>query len=201
MRTRTARLSDIDSSHAVQQQQPSPQREGRPELTVIGEEPIPNSSNVTDRAEPRPTEYNSLPTGTRIEEDVGTNGHGELAVENGSNEDAVVRLAYVEVDETVRWFFVQAHSTGRVRKIPAGNYKLAFTTGLNWVESEDTFSWHPTYSEFERSFDFKEQHDSDGVQFHSIRVTLHSVPFGNVRTKTITREEFLRGHKHIALER
>ena len=86
-------------------------------------------------------------------------------------------------------------------KISTGNYKLTFTTGLNWVESEDAFSWHPIYSEFERSFEFNEQHDSDRVRYHSISVTLHSVPFGNVRTKTITREEFLRGRKRIALQR
>jgi hypothetical protein len=74
-------------------------------------------------------------------------------------------------------------------------------TGLNWVESEDVFSWQPSYSEFQRAFDFSERRDSEGVQYHSISVTLHAVPLGNVRTRAITREEFLKGHRHVALRR
>jgi hypothetical protein len=70
----------------------------------------------------RPTEYNSLPTGTRIEEDTGTGGHGELTVENGTSEDAVVRLSDVTTDQTVRWFFVQAHSSAHVPRMPPGSY-------------------------------------------------------------------------------
>lgn len=203
-RTGAASLSDIDSAPAQQQPQaPTSQQGSSSEFTIIGEEPIPKNDKPTHVADRRPTEYNSLPTGTRIEEDVGVDGHGELTVENGTNEDAVVRLAQtgIDVDETLRWFFVQAHSTAHVPKIPEGNYRLTFTTGLNWVESEDAFSWHATYSEFERSFEFREQRDSDGIQYHSISVTLHSVPFGNIRTRLISREEFLKGHKHIALQR
>lgn len=176
------------------------QPESSPEWTVVGEEPAPNSDKTPTLADPRPTEYNSLPTGTRLERDVGTGGHGELKVENGNDEDAVVCLATSDSDETVRWFFVKAHSTARVRGIPAGNYQLTFTTGLNWIESEDSFTWHPTYSEFEHPVEFKEQRDSEGIQYHSFSVTLHSVPFGNVHTRTITREEFLRGHRHVALQ-
>ena len=82
----------------------------------------------------------------------------------------------------------------------------AFTTGLNWVESnegdgEGTFSWHPAYSEFEHNFEFSEQRNSEGVHYHNISVTLHSVPAGNVRTRAITREEFLKGHRHVAAQR
>jgi hypothetical protein len=197
--TGTASVSDIDNAAAVQQS--TPEQGSHTEPTIIGEEPIPTSDKPTSRADPRPAEYNSLPTGTRIEDDVGTGGHGELTVDNGSDEDAVVRLAQTDVDETVRWFFVKTHATAHIRKIPAGTYALSFTTGLNWVESEDTFSWHPSYSEFERSFEFKEQHDSQRVEYHSISVTLHSVPFGNVRTRAITRAEFLKSHKHVALQR
>lgn len=196
MHTGKTSVADVNNSAAAHQ--PSPQPENHSEWTVVDEEPVPDKA--TNASDPRPTEYNSLPTGSRIQKDVGIGGHGELKVENGSEEDAVARLALIDSDETVRWFFVRAHSTANMHSIPAANYKLTFTTGLNWVESEDAFSWNPTYSEFESSFEFKERHDSEGVQYHSMSVTLHSVPFGNVHTRTITREEFLRGHKHIALQ-
>ena len=173
---------------------------------VVGEEPVapPNQraggNEPAQPADPRPTEYNSLPTGTRIEEDVGTDGHGKLTVENGTDEDAVAQLSDVATDQTVRWFFVKAHSSAHRARIPQGTYRLTFTTGLNWVESEDTFSWQPSYYEFERTFEYKEQRGDEGVQFKTISVTLQSVLFGNVRTKTITREEFLKGHRHVALQ-
>ncbi len=171
---------------------------------VVGEEsspaPGPPKDESTQPAEPRPTEYNSLPTGTRIEEDSGTRGHGTLTVENGTTEDAVVSLSETTSGQTVRWFFVKAHSSAHLSHIPQGSYSLTYTTGLNWVESDDAFSWQPTYHAFERTLDYTEQRDSERVQYHALSVTLHSVLFGNVRTRTITREEFLKGHRHVALE-
>jgi len=200
--TGTARISDIDES-AAQRQTADSQQGSSAKSKIIGEEPIPRADKPTQLLDPRPTHYNSPATGTRCEEDIGTNGHGELTVENGTSEDAVVRLSEsdIEADQTLRCFFVQAHSTGRVARIPEGTYRLTFMTGLNWVESEDVFSWQPSYSEFQRAFDFSERRDSEGVQYHSISVTLHAVPLGNVRTRAITREEFLKGHRHVALRR
>lgn len=171
---------------------------------VVGEEsppvPDPPKNESTQPADPRPTEYNSLPTGTRIEGDNGTGGHGKLTVENGTTEDAVVRVSDATTDQTVRWFFVKAHNSAHLSRIPQGSYRLTYTTGLNWVESDDAFSWQPTYNEFERTLDYAEQRNSEGVQYHTISVSLNSVLFGNVRTRTITREEFLKGHRHLALE-
>ncbi len=62
-------------------------------------------------------------------------------MENGTNEDAVVHLSDAGTDLIVRCFFVQAHSSAPVADIPQGTYRLTFTTGLNWVESKQTFSW------------------------------------------------------------
>jgi hypothetical protein len=187
----TASVSDIDSSH----------REDSAAPTIVDEKPIPKAAEPsTVAADPRPNEYNSLPTGTRIEGCAGS-GHGELKVDNGTTEDAVVRLSDVTTDGTVCWFFVQAHSYAHMKHIPQGTFTLAFTTGLNWNESEDVFTWHPSYDQFDRVFEFNEQRDSERVQYKTISVTLNPVLFGNVRTKTITRDEFLKGHRHVALQR
>ena len=152
------------------------------------------------KPDPRPTHYNSLPTGTRITEDVGTNGHGDLTISNSTNVDAVVRLYATPSSETVRWFFVQAYSRCSVNAIPEGTYTLAYTSGLDWIDSEDAFRWHPSYHQFERSLTYSEQSVEDGIQYHEISVTLHPVG-GNVRTKQISREEFLNGHRHMPLQR
>lgn len=151
-------------------------------------------------ADSKPAYYNSLPTGARIEEDIGTNGYGKLTVDNGTDEDAAVRLSATGGD-SLRWFFVKAHDSAIVEGIPEGVYTLTFTAGLNWVEPEETFTWQPSYSEFERAFEFSEQRYAEGVRYHSISVTLNPVILGNTRTRAITREEFLKGHSHLALLR
>jgi hypothetical protein len=112
-----------------------------------------------------------------------------------------VRLSDTSTDETVCWFFVQAHSSAHMKHIPQGRFTLAFTTGLNWNESEDVFTWHPSYDQFDQVFEFNDQRDSERVHYETINVTLNPVLFGNVQTKTITREEFLKGHRHVALQR
>jgi hypothetical protein len=210
LRTTSVSKQDAPSPSRIQEQapsQPNPNAESTDNFEVVDAQPAASQRGVVDEpkhmktADPRPTDYNTLPTGTRIEEDIGTGGHGELDVDNGTSEDAVVRLCDDTTDQTLRWFFVQAHSSAHVAKVPRGTYRLIFTTGLNWVEAEDTFSWHPSYSEFDKTFEFNEQRNSEGVQYKAISVTLNPVLFGNVRTKTITREEFLKGHRHVALQR
>jgi len=148
----------------------------------------------------RPRNYNSLPTGSRITADFGTNGHGTLEVHNGTSVDAVVRLYDAATCETIRWFSVQPNGSAKMTQIPEGTYSLAYTTGLDWIDSQDAFRWHPSYSQFERTLQYTERRDSEGVEYHDISITLHPVVGGNVRTRPISRDEFLKGHRHMRLQ-
>ena len=95
-------------------------------------------------------------------------------------EDAVVRLYDVTTDQTVRWFFVQAGNSINMKRIPQGAYRLAYTSGLDWIESQDVFRWHPFYSEFERSDALR----SDIPSLHGVRsFRLHHRPQNPVGTK------------------
>jgi hypothetical protein len=71
--------------------------------SVSGDREDINEQRHTNPDGQRPTQYNSLPTGTRIEEDIGTNGCGELTADNGTTEDAVVRLSDTG-DNALRYF-------------------------------------------------------------------------------------------------
>jgi hypothetical protein len=155
--------------------------------------PAERTSEKAPEPDSRPTEFVSLATGTRVQQDVRTDGHGEFNVDNGTDDDAVVSLVDYSSNQSVRCFFVQAHTSAHVQRISQGNYTLAFTTGLDWNAAEFSFGWHPSYSEFEHTFEFKERRDSEGVNYKSISITLHAVPTGSVRTRPITRQEFLRG--------
>jgi hypothetical protein len=150
---------------------------------------------------PRPETYNSLPNGSSIGSDQCEGGHGVLSVQNGTDEDAVVRLYDPRDLLTICWFSVKQNDSASRSTIPEGDYMLAYTMGHDWIESDDAFRWQPSYGEYERAFHYIEQRDYEGIQYKEISVTLQPVHGGNVRTRPISREEFLRGHRHTALKK
>lgn len=173
--------------------------------------PVPNDSNPSPTAsshqssaessnpplEPRPRRYHSLPSGTPLCEDIDNSGQGKLSVSNQTNLDANVRLYNRSTLQDVRCFFVKAKSSSTATSIPEGEYTLAYTIGLDWVAAEETFRWNPSYHEFDRNISYSEQSDTERIRYDEISVTLHPVMGGNVRTKTISRSDFLKGHRHI----
>lgn len=172
---------------------------------IISEEPGPKQrthrAEITPLPDPRPTEYNSLPVGTPIGPDFCTGGHGVLTVKNGTQLDAVARLYDAAKYRTVCWFFVPAEESHRKSAIPEGTYWLSYTTGLDWIEAKDTFRWHPSYTRFGRILRYDEQEAAADIEYDDITVTLQPVIGGNVRAQKISREDFLKGHQHMALER
>jgi len=170
-----------------------------PFAAAPNDQSIATSGYSAPRLDPRPKSYHSLPNGARLGEDIGSSGHGTLSISNQTSLDAVVRLYNRSTLETVRWFFVKAHGSFTMKSIPEGNYNLAYSSGLDWVDSDDTFRWNPSYHEFQKTVTYSEQRDASGIQYDDINVTLHPVMGGNVRTKPISRSEFLKGHRHVSL--
>jgi phage FluMu protein Com len=164
---------------------------------VLSEEPPATGSEGLPCDEQAPTTEPSIPNGTRILPDAGTTGYGVLEVQNGTSEDAVLSLYDSAADETVRDVYVQARHSVRMKGIPAGTYQLAYTAGLDW-DGREAFRCNPDYAQFERDFVYAEEKNHEGVQYHSITVTLQPVIGGNVRTKKISKEEFLKGHHRTA---
>jgi hypothetical protein len=142
-----------------------------------------NEAGVPQSGSPFEQE-SSLPNGARIAPDVGIDGRGELNVNNGTAEDAEIILYNVERDEQTRDVNVRAHNLFQITGIPVGTYELKYALG-------------PTCYQFERSLDYIEQRTEEGdrvrVNYKEISVTLHSVVGGNVRTKQISRSDFLKG--------
>lgn len=145
----------------------------------------PSSSSALTPQDRTPVEQEpSLPNGARIAPDVGIDGRGELNVNNGTAEDAEIILYNVERDEQTRDQNVKAHNLLRIVGIPVGTYELKYAQG-------------PSCFQFDRSLDYTEQRievaDRVRVNYKEISVTLHPVVGGNVRTKQISRSDFLKG--------
>jgi hypothetical protein len=189
--------SQISSQAGGASQEPTVNPDGLP---VLGSEGGIGSDGLPC-GEQSPTRRRSIPNGSRIMPDVGTNGYGELEVQNGTSEDAVLSLYDSASDETVRNIYVQARHSVRMKGIPGGTYQLAYTAGRDWDGREAIFRCEPHYAQFEQDFAFTEERNQEGIQYHSITVTLHPVIGGNVRTKRTSREEFLKGHRRASLTR
>jgi hypothetical protein len=171
-------------------------------LTVLGEEPLGKGSDGPPCDEGEKEPHRSMANGSRIVPDVGTTGYGVLEVQNDTSEDAVLSLYGSNSDVKVRGVYVKAQHSVRMKGIPTGTYELAYTAGMDWDGGGTTFRCDPHYAQFERDFAFTEERDQEGVQYHAITVTLNPVVGGNIRTKKISREEFLRNdHRTASLPR
>jgi hypothetical protein len=193
------RAESHDSSAGAATQEPTatPNR-----FEVIDKEPKGTEANVLPCDEQAPSKRRSLPNGSRIMPDSPTTGYGELEVQNGTSDDAVLSLYDLAGDETIREFYVKANHAVQMKEIPVGTYQLVYMAGLDWDEGDATFRCDPDYAEFERNFVFTEENNQEGVRYHAITVTLHPVVGGNLRTKKISRQEFLRGkHRTAGLRR
>jgi phage FluMu protein Com len=192
----------------VGEPQTSSQSEGAAREPALNPDALPvlaaeggTESDGLPCGEQSPKRRRSIPNGSRIMPDVGSNGYGELEVQNGTSEDAVLSLYDSAADETVRDVYVQARHSVRMKGIPKGTYQLAYTAGLDWDDGDAIFRCDPEYAQFERDFGFTEERNEEGVQYQTITVTLHPVIGGNIRTKRISREEFLKGHHRASLTR
>jgi len=159
-----------------------------------------DASPALDR-EPRPKVYESLPTGTPFCDGSGVMGKGILKIQNGTFEDAAIRLYDVSTKRVVRCLFVKAHDSLRIAGIREGTYDLNYTTGLDWQTEAQVFRWLPTYSRFGRQLVYSEEKIGNELRYREIEVTLHPVIGGNVQTNPISREEFLRGAEDASLQR
>jgi len=197
----STRTGELQTSSQVDKATPEPT--ATPDgFIVVDEEPRGTGGNARPCAEQEPSKHRSMPNGSRIITDSPTSGYGVLEVENGTSDDAVLSLYDSAADETIREVYIQAKHSVWMKGIPEGTYQLAYTAGLDWDGGEDVFRCDPDYAQFDRDFVFTEETNREGVQYNSITVTLHPVVGGNIRTKRISREEFLRGnHRTAALSR
>jgi hypothetical protein len=162
--------------------------------------PTPPERALSRKQEPRPKFYESLPTGTSFCDFTQTTGKDILEIENGTTEDAALRLYDASTEQIVRCPFVKAHDSLRVTGIAERIYGLKYTSGLDWQADAEAFRWLPSYDRFDCQFVYSEKRIGDEIQYE-IKVTLHPVIGGNVRNPSITRDEFLRGEHDASIQR
>lgn len=148
--------------------------------------PKPTTAPAATTA-PAPTRVPvSLPNGTDIVPPAGPRGLGKLTIKNGTSRDAVALLSHETAAPKVRrYVYVKANSNVVLEEIAAGSYRLAFMTGLDWDAGARKFLRDPSASQFDETFDFKEEPTPQGTRYSTWEVTLNPVAGGTGRTSPV----------------
>jgi hypothetical protein len=119
-------------------------------------------------------------------------GHGDLEVENGTPEDAVVHLVELTSQKTTRTFYVQAGMTFTERQISPGLYGVYFSSGTDWDVAKKFFKENASFSQFGKNLDYSETRDeaTGEMTFHHREITLQPVVGGEVATYPLSKDAF-----------
>jgi hypothetical protein len=120
------------------------------------------------------------------------NGRGELTVENGSLDDAVVHLVDLNTGKTIRTFYVKTDNTFTERQIQQGLYGVYFTTGIGWNVALKTFNFNASYSHFGNNLEYTERIDQDRGRVEKIiyKISLQPVQDGNAKIESSDKDSF-----------
>lgn len=137
-----------------------------------------------------PDDYVPPENGFNIEKPIGVNGMGSLKVINGKNDDAAIKLAFVNNKRMIsRFVFVKKKSTAILTGIEPGEYSVRFSLGDYW--DNVNMNWvNPVCYEFEDNFNYYENETNDGIRYRSYDISLHPVVTGKAHTKRISKDDF-----------
>lgn len=121
-------------------------------------------------------------------------GQGVLNVHNGTDRDALIKLRDVLSTSTSCSFFVKHRESATLNSVPDGDYEVLFASGTDWdgeaFQSEESFSKFVSPMTFKTSVRIDGQYERTTYSDNSL--TLHTVPHGNARTKSVSKAEFMR---------
>jgi hypothetical protein len=116
-------------------------------------------------------------------------GHGRLNVENGTQYDAVAILVDDPTNSPRRAVFIRTHESGAITSLPAGDYRLRFQLGSDWLR-ERRFCQTAGTSEFDSLLNFREKITDEGIDYQAFTVTLHTTVGGTATTHQLPEDEF-----------
>jgi hypothetical protein len=134
-----------------------------------------------------------LPNGTVIAR-FESKGYGKLAIENGTAQDAVVKLVKSVEKRAIASVCVRANNKTELTSIPDGSYEIFITQGSDWDSASSIFTRSVSYSRFDKVADFKTKTvDRGGASILETpiwQITLQPVPLGNTKTESISEDDF-----------
>ena len=148
--------------------------------------------NTAPQATPlyRPPKYQPR-TGAIVQGLRPTYGHGILTIANGASSDSVIAIVHNAGGVLLCSLYIRAGDTLDLDQMPPGNYKLLFSSGIDWDFSAKEFRQDASYTEFGDTLEFSETRTENGITRDKQRITLFTVPNGNVTPRSVDKSAFL----------
>jgi len=137
----------------------------------------------------------SLANGAVLSQPSGA-GEGTLTIDNGTSQDAVVKLVDETAQRLIVAFYIRAGSKASIKTIPDGLFRVIYGSGTDWDSAARTFTRDKSFAVFDRELNFdttQKMIGEDVYEQHSgFDVTLHAVINGNAATSNVSESEFLK---------
>jgi hypothetical protein len=142
-----------------------------------------------------PCEIRFVQNGEDLKPPERTTGHGIITVNNGTPQDAIVKVVPESTPkESARFVYVSAGKQVDIGKLDQGNYAVWFCQGgglaPNWCSDRQQFRDYHRCARFEQPLDFREEKRENTQFWDHHTLTLHKVPGGNARTVPVSRSSF-----------
>ena len=138
---------------------------------------IPSAAPELSAAVPAPS--GPRPENGAVVTKRGGTGRGELAIDNGADEDALVSLSRgASASYAV---YVRAGESAQLTGIEDGDYRIFVTQGEGWNGTTHRFTASADYSRFDESAVYTTQKESGGVRYTRLKITLQPAAGGNAQ--------------------
>jgi hypothetical protein len=118
----------------------------------------------------------------------GAAGRGRLAVENGTEKDALLTLS--RDGRAVYAVYVRASGTTELTGVADGDYEMFVAQGDGWNAELRRFTGSPDYTKFADPASFATVRETDGIRYTRLRITLQPVVGGAAGTVPVDPESY-----------
>jgi hypothetical protein len=113
----------------------------------------------------------------------GMAGKGQLAIQNGTDEDALVTLS--RDGRAVYAVYCRASDDTELTGIADGDYDMFVAQGDGWNRELRRFTASPDYTRFDDLASFATVRETDGIRYTRLRITLQPVIGGTAQTDPV----------------
>lgn len=150
--------------------------------------PITANPALSAAITPEPGPSGPRPANGAVVTKRGKAGRGELAVENGTDEDALLTLA--RDGQAVYAVYIRASADTELAGIADGDYEMFVTQGDGWNAELRRFTASPDYSRFDDPASFATVREADGIRYTRLRITLQPVVGGTAATVPVDQNAY-----------
>ena len=115
-------------------------------------------------------------------------GRGELTIDNGAGQDAVITLAVGKRPTFA--VYVRKGAKHTVTGIQDGTYHVFFTSGTDWDRKTRAFSRNCSFDRFDESMEFATTQTATQTEWSTWTITLQPVAGGNAPTSEVDPDDF-----------